>query len=47
MASALMIMVYLCVGLIVLEGIPKMWEAGRKRREWRRIRRACYPKMYY
>lgn len=47
MLCAMVIMVLLSIGLIVLEGIPMMWEAGRKRREWRRIRRACYPKMYY
>lgn len=47
MMSALMIMVYLCVGLIVLEGIPKMLEALRERGEWRRIRRHCYPKVRY
>lgn len=47
MVSGLAPMMALAVVLFISEGIPMMWRAWRKRREWRRIRRAYYPKMYY
>ena len=47
MVSGLAPMMLMGVIMLVVEGIPKMLEAARERGEWRRIRKAHYPKMYY
>ena len=47
MVSGLAPMMLMGVIMLVVEGIPKMLEAARKRGEWRRIRKAHYPRMYY